>query len=352
MIPRMPRPSLILALSPYHLATREPPAMLALILGSRIVTLMPHPGGERGATREEVKAAVDASPRYLRLMESWRWSGPLWQTGVISSGLDGEELASELPAVYDDIDRAESLAPLRPLTRATIQRAAESPAKSLDFLAADVLKGGPDPGINIPISAALDRFASRHNLTVVRGFGGSGGSGGGGGATSNIAAPSLAQRAEARLATRIFSFAMPVLLRAGGGRIAVLRDDLSKPIDALRAAIASIAESARAGTPADDSKLKPHLESLTLAASNYAKSFTQWSDTGGASGDDENRERIVSGYVSVLGQTLPADAVLRAGRAALKAINPSAPDDPAPTPQPAPRIFTLTIREMNVRPEA
>lgn len=344
----LPR-TLDIAVSPYHLATREAPAMLALILGSRVVTLMPHPA--QGQSREAVKAAVDAAPRYLRLMESWRWCGPLWQSGVIASGVDGEEVAQELASVYSDIEHAVGLAPLRPLTRSANQRAAESPDKSLDFLAADVLKGGPDPGINIPICAAIDRFAVRHHFCVVRasGSGGGGGTSGGGGATS------LAQRAEARLATRVFSFAMPILLRAGGGRIERLRDDLTKPLNTLRAAIDSAIDAALGSRnkASDAALIRTRADAITLAAAAYAKAFSAWAESGGASGDDENHERVVPGYVSVTGQIMPADAVLRSSRAALHAIQATGGGarDADLMPIPVESLFTLTVREMTVQPE-
>src|SRR5205807_856001 len=106
---------LTLALNPYHLATREAPAMLALTLGDRVITLLPQP--EQGATRAAVRAAVDECPHYLRLMESWRWSSPLWDAGVVTAGVNGERASAELAGVYRSIAQEESLTMLRPLTR-------------------------------------------------------------------------------------------------------------------------------------------------------------------------------------------------------------------------------------------
>ena len=105
--------SLSIAVSPYHLATREPPAMAALVLADHVVTLLPQPAG--GSTREEIRAAAENCPRYLRLMESWRWCSPLWNAGIISSGIDDDEAIAELAGVYDSINREESLAGLRVL---------------------------------------------------------------------------------------------------------------------------------------------------------------------------------------------------------------------------------------------
>src|SRR5207247_1520639 len=41
-------------------------------------------------------------------------------------------------------------------------------ARSLDLLCGDVLKGGPDPGVSVPIAAGLDRLSARHHLVSVR----------------------------------------------------------------------------------------------------------------------------------------------------------------------------------------
>lgn len=318
-----------LALSPYHLATREAPAMAALTLADHVVTLMPHPA--EGASRTAVRAAVNDSPHFLRLMESWRWSSPLWTAGLITSGLDGDECCDELPGVYQSIAEEDELASLRPLTRGAEERAAQSAAKALDHMAADLLRGGPDPGINIPVSAALDRFALRHDLCVVR-----------------SGASSIAQRAEARMGTRLFSVAIPILLRAGGGRIQLLRNDLHAELSALREAIADVL-GAIAGSGASAPELARCVDALHAAAEAYAGAFAKWAPAG-ARGDDENAQRITAGYVSLTAMSVPADAVLRSSRAAIRALVPhgrhseevSACDD---------RLVALVVREMSVRPE-
>ncbi|HMN39326.1 MAG TPA: hypothetical protein PKE29_00675 [Phycisphaerales bacterium] len=318
-----------LALSPYHLATREAPAMAALILADRVVTLMPQPVA--GATRTAVRAAVNESPHYLRLMESWRWSSPLWTAGLISSGIDGDESSGELPGVYQSIAEEDELASLRPLTRGAEERAAQSAAKSLDHMAADLLRGGPDPGINIPVCAALDRFAQRHDLCVVR---------------SGIS--SIAQRAEARMGTRLFSVAIPILMRAGGGRIQLLRNDLHLELSALREAIAEVL-GAVPGSGASGPQLASRVDELHAAAEAYSAAFAAWAPTG-AKGDDENAQRITTGFVSLTAKSVPADAILRSSRAAIRALVPhghhsdevSACDD---------RLVALVVREMSLRPE-
>lgn len=324
---------LSIALSPYHLATREPPAMVALLLADRVVTLVPEPAS--GASRAAVRAAAQNSPRYLRLMESWRWSSPLWNSGVICSGVDDEEASCELAGVYESIASDDALADLRVLTRGAQQRAAEDADKALDHIAGDMLRGGPDPGVNIPIAAALDRFANRHRMCVVR-----------------AGASSIAQRAETRLGTKIFSIAMPVLARAGGGRVQLLRNDLESDLARLRHAI----DDAFAGAETAQSDANTRrIEAVADTAERYAAAYTRWA-VDNARGDDENAERITSGYVSVTGMLMPPDAVLRASRAAIHALNGKpANGHGAPGPNHSPdaeRLRVLIVREMSVRPEA
>lgn len=319
--------------SPYHLATREAPAMLALMLGDEVVTLMPQPA--QGTSKEAVRQTMESVPRYFRLMESWRWSGPLWQKGVIAniSRSGGHDPLHSLDAAYAQIAADDQLSALRPLVKGAQLRAAEGPNAVLDALAGDVLRGGPDPGINIPVAAAIDRFASEQQYIVVR-----------------SGASSLAQRAESKLALRIFAVALPMLLRAGGGRLLRLRTDLFAPLSELRQAIQHALNPALA-TELDRARA---VEAVHRAAATYVRAFEAWSDLG-ARGDDENEERITRGYVSLVGVLMPPDAVFRASCAAVRAIQGNNSDSTSPrnaaenpTPQ---RIPSLIVREMNLRPE-
>ena len=325
----MPRP-LSIALSPYHLATREPPAMAALVLADSVVTLVPQP--PTGTSRTDVRAAVQNSPRYLRLMESWRWSSPLWNSGVISSGVDDEEAACELAGVYESIASEDALAGLRPLTRGARERAAEDADKALDHIAGDLLRGGPDPGINIPIAAALDRFAARHGLCVVR-----------------AGATSIAQRAETRLGTKLFSIAMPLLVRAGGGRVQLLRNDLESELADLRESIADVLYPEPVARDANGHVA--NVDAISDAAETYAAAFRRWASEW-AKGDDENAERICGGYVSITGMLMPADCVLRASQAAIHALIVNTPRiEFGHADKSEPPVRVLMVREMSVRPE-
>lgn len=299
--------------------------MLALTLGSSVVTLLPKPAA--GASRESVREAVDQAPRYLRLMESWRWSGPLWDADVISSVIDDDDSAAELARVYESIRNQDELSSLRPLTRSAEEKAAK-PFRALDALADDLLRGGPDPGINIPITAALDRFALRHRLCVVR-------------ATT----ASIAQRAEARLGKRVCAFSLPMLIRAGGGRILRLRSELAGPLERLRSALV---EAGAAAVASDGCAPASVIEETGAACAEFAKAFGEWAPDN-ARGDDENDQRVTAGYLGVSVVVMPADAALRSSRAAVRAIGVGGADEGPTGPCPD-RLFALVVREMNVRP--
>lgn len=324
-----------IAVSPYHLATREPPAMAALLLGSTVLTLLPHPAA--GTSREAVFEAVQKSPRYLRLLESWRWSTPLWKAGIISAAIQGQTPGDSLEAVYRDVKAVPGFANLRPLLGEMDRLRDENSARFLDAVSHDLLRGGPDPGISIPINAALERFSADHGLVLARG-----------------AVSSIAQRAETRLGSKLFSVGIPVLLQAGGQTVLALREDLEESLEGLRAVIldtvsAGVVDSAR----------------LHSAVAEYVADFSHWVDAGLAAGDDEDGQRVVPGFVGLMCMRMPADAVLRSSGAAVRSMGgaggewggggawrntPSAPSSSAA--EPAFGRFTLIIREMNIKPEA
>ena len=52
--------SLVAVVSPYHLTTREAPALAALLFADRVVTIRPTPLG--GESRSEVCRAMDLAP--------------------------------------------------------------------------------------------------------------------------------------------------------------------------------------------------------------------------------------------------------------------------------------------------
>lgn len=279
-------------LSPYHLTTREPPAMAALLLAETVTTLVP--SARSGFGPAEFLAAARRSEKYARWVESWAWTLPLWNEGVLRSACEGVTPAGDVHDAFRVIEDDPEFDALRPLLRPELF---DDDALYLDALAADLLKGGPDPGLSIPVAAGLDRFATRHGLAVVR-----------------ACAASVAQHAEARFAEEIFSFAAPVLLQANGEHVLRARRVLGPALASLRDAVGGAAaawgENARAAraTPAP----------VRDAAGAYAAAFDR------ARAElctcDKDEARVVDGLVAVSVTVLPTDAALRSGLAAVRSL--------------------------------
>jgi hypothetical protein len=164
---------MLVALSPYHLTTREPVAMAALLLAERVVTLLPRP--IRG--RREAENAAERVPRYLDLMLSWRWSQPLWEAGVICASLDGHEAAADVQEAHAQVVSEERFSRLRGLMRP------------------DLLE------------------------------------------TEDSAPSSVAQKAEAALGSRVFAFVIPALLQASADRVLEARELMEPELAILRDAL-------------------------------------------------------------------------------------------------------------------
>jgi len=318
--------------SPYHLATREAPALCALLLADETVTLIPEPAA--GTTREELDDAVQTSPRFLRFMERIRWTVPLWKQGVVSGGLGDERVVESLAGVYDRIASTEALGSLR---RAFAAYRAEDERTFLDRVSGDLLKGGPDPAVSIPIHACLDEFAARRAIPVVR-------------ATPT----SIAQRAEAMLHVRRFTFTVPILTQASGRRILELRSGLEEELGALRAGVtAAIEESGDDSTPLD----RDLASAVTEAARGVGAAFERLRPAL-ASGDDDEGRRVMDGYVSVTAVSIPADAVIRSSLHAMRSASlgrgtHTATAEPAARTAPPllrERLISFIVKPMNIRP--
>lgn len=324
-----------LAVSPYHLSTREPVAAIALTLCDRAVTALPEPA--EGRSREHIRAAVDRLPRFLRVLESWRWSGPLWRAGVVGAGqlapperaFAGVAAAGRDVCAEDAFARlAASAVPPPPRTAAADGEPSDAEDRWLDALCTDLLRGGPDPRLSTAVIAALDRFAAAHGYIAVRG-----------------PTDSLAQRAEARLARKVFSIALPVMSRAAGGRILDLRNSLAEPLASLRSAMLGAFES---GNEPGATR-----GALAAAASDYSLAFETWFAE--VARDDENDQRTMREFVSITGSVLPADAAILSARAAMHGVTRAAGrtstrGSAQATDSGGEPLRALLIRPMNVQP--
>lgn len=289
--------------------------MAALLLAERVVTMMPVPSS--GTADPSVRAAIDEAPSYLKFMESWHWSLPLWRSGVIGSVFAGEDAADEMVGVCDKIDREPAWAMLRPMLRRSLF---DDDKSYLNSLAVDLLKGGPDPGISVPVAAAIDRFASRHGMAVAR------------------SAPiSVAQKAEGRLGRRVFGTALPVLVQAEGTQLLLARELLAPELGALRRAIATIAGEQSEGNDANPSAMA--ISELDDAVRQYTEAFTRHRSRLLTAQDADDVHPIES-TVTIAGVMLPGNAVLRSSVDALASVSGRARAAGGPGARGASRLTT------------
>lgn len=281
-----------IVVSPYHLTTREAPALAALLLADEVVTLLPM--GDAGG-KAVARDVADRSASYRELVRSWAWTEELWHSGLLRGGVDDKTAVPDVRNAAGAITDDEWLASLRPLMH---DRLFEDERAYLNALAADILKGGPDPGITVPVAAGLDRFAARLGAFVSRSH-----------------PVSLAQKAEFGLLEDRISIIVPVLLQADAERLSIAREVLRAPLAQLRAALerCEAARGGASGIRADD---------LQAAAGAYASAFEN-SASLVAKGCEQDEVRMVVGDVALTCGTLPADAVLRSSLRALTAVSRS-----------------------------
>lgn len=312
-----------LVVSPYHLTTREPVAMACLLLGERVVTLLPSPPG--GLTRERLREALRKHPAYLRLLESWRWSGALWRAGVIESADGGDDALAQVRAVAGRARRGGAFAALG----AVLEPAAGlNEGRWLDRFCTDVLKGGPDPSVCVAVASGLDAFAGAHRLTSARSAGAAVGA-------------SISQRAEALLGRTLAGAAVPVLLTADGQTLLRARAEFEPELAALRAAFDSAAADPARGSAG-----------LRRAATEYAAAFEAC--RGRFVGrDDGHGQRVTAGYVTVTLRTLPADAVLMSALAAVRTVGGAGRRVAGSAPaEGRGAVSAVVVGEMSVQPSA
>lgn len=271
-----------LVVSPYHLTSRELPALAALLLAERVFTLVPAPASP--FDEESVQSAA-MSPHYRRFMESWRWCEELWREGVLNASFAGSAPVGDVMESCAIIDRHENYADLRMLMRPTLF---DSEHEYLTALSIDLLRAGPDPGISIPIAAGLDRFAARHRLIVAR-----------------PEPVSLVQRLESHAAERKLAVAIPVLSQADAETLLMAREELETELAELRGAIAQ-------ALSGDASLLMASAEAYTRAFATARDELVRPRDRDSA--------RTVDAFVSIWFSEHACDAALRASVDAARSL--------------------------------
>jgi hypothetical protein len=293
--------------------------MVASAISERMVTILPAPLA--GVSRAAVHEAFARHPRYLRLIESWRWMSPLWSLGIIESLHAGDDAIDDVRRSAGRVGVEPAWAPLRPYAH---EETFAADAGMLDQLPADLLKGGPDPGISVPMAAGLDAFAARHGCWSVR-------------AGVRDSAGSLAGRAEGHLGRLLVSFAMPVFTQASGRVILALREELAQETASLRSAILASAEPSRSGSL-----------DVRRAAGEYARAFDIVTRDR-LDRDDETGLRICAGMAHVQVRVLPVDAALISSIVALRQVRARsgvAEIRPVSAPSPDGEVRALVVSPM------
>lgn len=236
-----------LLLSPYEIDASSLAAAAAVLLGDDeggVLTVQPSPF--EGATADAARVLAMRAPSFGRLLETWRWTGPLWRGGLLRAAGTGRALAEMVLQ-----SRAEMIAdPMLASARGVLLTdAIDDEAAFIEALSRDLIRGGSDPAISLPLVAVAERLAADSEASLVCGD-----------------AAGLIWKA--RVGSGVaFSFAMPVPAGASGREILAWRESLASPLAALRVSLREAVMRARIGPP------NGHATAVRLAADAYAGAF-------------------------------------------------------------------------------
>jgi hypothetical protein len=298
--------------------------MASLLLAERVLTMLPTPGS---ASATQATAAGARIPGYLAFMNSWSWTVPLWQAGVMIAEHEGQTAVADMQAVSGRVESDELLAPLRRFMHTELYQDEQA---YLSAVAADMLKGGPDPGINVPVAAGIDRFATRHQMLVAR------------------AQPSsVVQVAESKMGERLEAIALPVLLQADADRILHAREVLADVLEGLWDAYDDLTDDIPDGA------------SLSEAATAYSNAYEERQHELTEGGEDD-QVRIIEGAVTINAVRMPSDVVLRSSLAAVEGLTGRQKSAPVAIEGSIPALYdpfasqsfiSLVIKPLGARPQ-
>ncbi len=290
----MPLPCgvLCVAISPYELASPSPGAAVALLLADVAITLVPSP-----AIASESES-LEQCPRFAQLLGRWQWTRSLWDAGVLSAELDEAHPVEDVHDACQDIQSEPSHAVIRAILPSGL---VDDRRARLDTLCNDLIRGGVDPGVVIPVSVGLERFAARHDLPIVR-------------SPANSAVTTLEQRDTAALSR----FALPCMLGASGRTILAAREHLASELEDVRAAVQHAVQATRVGASSEEHRdilqhtLGPAADALEDAFQSVRPVLASVAD------DRGDRYKPVTATIT-LGAG-PPDAALRAASRAATAL--------------------------------
>lgn len=239
---------LVSIVNPYEFHARTIGVYAALVVSDMVVTALPTDGaGDTSALRPE------DVPKTLETARAWGWSEALWREGVLRPGFDSASPLEDVERVCEEIEGVGAWAPIRPM----IDRSLFDDARSrIESIARDLAHGGINPGVTIPVSCGVARFAGRHGLLLFR-----------------SPPHSTVTKLEAAGTTVDACCAVPVLEGVDGDMALVVRETLSGELARVRLAMVEVIETARShGAEASDVRGVEH-EVLQPATAALERSF-------------------------------------------------------------------------------
>lgn len=312
-----------LVLSPYDLSARSVAAFTALLLAEQslgVTTLLPRPFGDPSPAA--VRDAATSTPRYQRLIDHWRWSAPLWSVGVLRCEDESGSPLDEARALCRRVEADAELEPLRSLISGDLLR--DEPAY-LDAVSRDLLRGGGDPAVSVPIEAGIALFAARRGAVLVRG-----------------PSAGAARRQETRREPARLRLTLQVPTRGEASELLVIRDSLAPALELLRAALRTALGAMIEGT-LDDHRS----DDLARCCEAFSAEFAASIGRGGTlARRGLDADLLAPAIVTIAASRTPADAdLISAARAlqALQGVTPRRTAAPAGALAPAP-VTMLTVK--------
>lgn len=202
-------------INPYDLHARSDAVAAALLLAPSVVTLRPAP--LEGSSAAQLHTAAADTPAFAELVRAWAWSGPLWRAGVLRSDWRGDEPLPDIQQAAREI--AVGGGPLADVVGAS---PFEDTHAYLQAVCRDILRGGRDPGVAVPVASGIEAFAGRHGLAIFRGQ-----------------ATSIAAKFEARTARTEAQVTTTVAAGLDAQEMLALREEAGSPLAILWQALGS-----------------------------------------------------------------------------------------------------------------
>jgi len=243
-----------LTISPYDLTHRAPGAVGALLVGEGAATIVRIGGAWQDGDPED---GAEESPALSRVLDAWRWTMPLWSAGIL--GPTDAAGRSGIALVADALDAME-LSRDHPILARLAARARTSDRSRLaENLCIDILRGGRDPSVSVPIASALERFSAETGWPLVI-----------------CPTGSVVGGIELRMARPFAGMDCPTPIGAPGDAIVHLRQRLAPELDAARGVLTEGFRLARSGasnadaTDFERSAMIPAADSLRRACASIA----------------------------------------------------------------------------------